>query len=95
MRTRQAKHTRPPERAVHSGWCQHGDHVDARTLNLTLDFCLRVGELLLSSGAGAADVTATMQSAGLAARGPATPTIDVTFTVAVDELPAATRRSRR
>ncbi|MEQ7846917.1 threonine/serine ThrE exporter family protein [Nocardioides kribbensis] len=33
-----------------------------RELNLTLDFCLRVGEVLLSSGAGAADVTATMLS---------------------------------
>lgn len=31
-------------------------------LTLTLDFCLRVGEVLLSSGAGAADVTATMLS---------------------------------
>jgi uncharacterized membrane protein YjjP (DUF1212 family) len=36
--------------------------VDAREVNLTLDFCLRVGELLLSSGAGAADVTATMRA---------------------------------
>ena len=35
---------------------------EARELNLTLDLCLRVGELLLSSGAGAADVTATMQA---------------------------------
>lgn len=33
-----------------------------REINLTLDLCLRVGEMLLSSGAGAADVTATMQS---------------------------------
>ncbi len=31
-------------------------------LTQILDFCLRVGELLLSSGAGAADVTATMLS---------------------------------
>ncbi len=31
-----------------------------RDLALILDFCLRVGEVLLSSGAGAADVTATM-----------------------------------
>jgi uncharacterized membrane protein YjjP (DUF1212 family) len=36
--------------------------VDAREVNLTLDFCLKVGELLLSSGAGAADVTATMRA---------------------------------
>jgi len=33
-----------------------------RHLTLTLDFCLRVGEVLLSSGAGASDVTATMLS---------------------------------
>lgn len=55
------------------------DHLDARTLNLTLDLCLRVGEVLLSSGAGAADVTATMQS--LARHlGVRHPEIDVTFT---------------
>lgn len=56
-----------------------GDNPDIRTLNLTLDFCLRVGELLLASGAGAADVTATMQS--LARHlGIRHPEIDVTFT---------------
>jgi len=33
---------------------------DQRDTYLTLDFALRVGEVLLSSGAGAADVTATM-----------------------------------
>lgn len=31
-------------------------------LNLTLDLCLRVGELLMSSGAGAADVSVTMRA---------------------------------
>ncbi len=48
-------------------------------MNLTMDLCLRIGELLLSSGAGAADVTATMQSV---ARhfGLRNPVIDVTFT---------------
>ena len=53
--------------------------LEARELNLTLDFCLRVGELLLSSGAGAADVTATMRSLArqLDVR---RPEIDVTFT---------------
>ncbi|GAB2875007.1 threonine/serine exporter family protein [Nocardioides pacificus] len=52
---------------------------EPRVLNLTLDFCLRVGELLLSSGAGAADVTATMQS--LARHlGVRHPDLDVTFT---------------
>jgi uncharacterized membrane protein YjjP (DUF1212 family) len=53
--------------------------LEARELNLTLDFCLRVGELLLSSGAGAADVTSAMQSLSwqLGARNPE---VDVTFT---------------
>lgn len=52
---------------------------DARELNLTLDLCLRVGELLLSSGAGAADVTATMQSVAWQ-YGVRHSDIDVTFT---------------
>jgi uncharacterized membrane protein YjjP (DUF1212 family) len=34
----------------------------AREVHLTMDLCLRIGEMLLSSGAGAADVTATMRS---------------------------------
>ncbi len=53
--------------------------MEARELNLTLDFCLRVGEMLLSSGAGAADVTATMRSVAdhLDLR---SAEIDVTFT---------------
>ena len=53
--------------------------LDTRSLNLTLDFCLRVGELLLSSGAGAADVTATMHSLAWHL-GVRNPEIDVTFT---------------
>ena len=53
--------------------------LDARSLTLTLDFCLRVGELLLSSGAGAADVTATMHSLSWHL-GVRHPDIDVTFT---------------
>ncbi|MFC5177925.1 threonine/serine ThrE exporter family protein [Nocardioides taihuensis] len=52
---------------------------DGRELNLTLDFCLRVGELLLSSGAGAADVTATMRSLAWHL-GVRHADIDVTFT---------------
>jgi uncharacterized membrane protein YjjP (DUF1212 family) len=52
---------------------------ETRTVNLTMDLCLRVGELLLSSGAGAADVTATMQSLALHF-GLRNPVIDVTFT---------------
>ncbi|MGB0101970.1 MAG: threonine/serine exporter family protein [Nocardioides sp.] len=53
--------------------------LEARELNLTLDFCLRVGELLLSSGAGAADVTATMQALSWE-YGVRNPDVDVTFT---------------
>ncbi len=52
---------------------------EARELNLTLDLCLRVGELLLSSGAGAADVTATMQTVAWSL-GMRYPEVDVTFT---------------
>lgn len=51
----------------------------ARELNLTLDLCLRVGELLLSSGAGAADVTATMKAVAWQ-YGVRQPEVDVTFT---------------
>ena len=53
--------------------------LEARELNLTLDFCLRVGDLLLSSGAGAADVTATMQALSWQ-YGVRNPEVDVTFT---------------
>ncbi|MGN0064765.1 MAG: threonine/serine exporter ThrE family protein [Nocardioides sp.] len=35
-----------------------------REVYLTLDLCLRVGEMLLASGAGAADVTATIRTLG-------------------------------
>ncbi|MAS54736.1 MAG: hypothetical protein CMJ44_08965 [Pimelobacter sp.] len=54
-------------------------HPPTSELNLILDFCLRVGELLLSSGAGAADVTSTMLSLarGLDARAA---DVDITFT---------------
>ncbi len=53
--------------------------MDARQLAQILDLCLRVGDLLLSSGAGAADVTATMRSVAYA-YGVRTPQVDVTFT---------------
>ncbi|WP_217361348.1 threonine/serine ThrE exporter family protein [Aeromicrobium stalagmiti] len=39
-----------------------GSVTDARQIQRTLDLALRVGEMLLSNGAGAADVTATMSS---------------------------------
>jgi len=52
---------------------------DARQLAQTLDFCLRVGEVLLSSGAGAADVTATMRAVAQSL-GVRNPQVDVTFT---------------
>ena len=50
-----------------------------RTYTQAIDFCLRVGELLLASGAGAADVTATMQAVarGLGMRNV---DVDITFT---------------
>ncbi|WP_148615565.1 threonine/serine ThrE exporter family protein [Nocardioides rubriscoriae] len=50
-----------------------------RRLALTLDLCLRVGDLLLSSGAGAADVTATMLSLARALGAPDAD-VDITFT---------------
>ena len=51
----------------------------SKDINLTLDLALRVGELLMSSGAGAADVTATMLSI-TAACGLRNCEVDVTFT---------------
>ncbi|MCY7396625.1 MAG: threonine/serine exporter family protein [Nocardioides sp.] len=53
--------------------------VDVREANLTLDLCLRLGEVLLSSGAGAADVVATMMSVSRQ-YGLRSPDIDITFT---------------
>ena len=52
---------------------------EPRQVSLTMDLCLRVGEILMSNGAGAADVTATMRSLAfhLELRGAE---IDVTFT---------------
>lgn len=52
---------------------------DIRELRLTLDLCLRIGEVLLSSGAGAADVTVTMEAVARHL-GVGRPEIDVTFT---------------
>lgn len=71
-------------------------------LNLILDFCLRVGELLLASGAGAADVTATMQSLARSFDARAAE-VDITFTSlsvtyqsSPDEVPlVATRQVKR
>lgn len=51
---------RPPPRPLGVPGTLWG--MDPRAVTLTLDFCLRVGEVLLASGAGAADVTATMRS---------------------------------
>ena len=52
---------------------------DSRELTQILDLGVRVGELLLSSGAGAADVTATMRAVAQA-YGVRAPVVDVTFT---------------
>lgn len=63
-----------------SGGCHHrGVANDDRELALTLDLCLRVGEVLLSSGAGAADVTATMLTLARSL-GASDAEVDVTFT---------------
>lgn len=51
----------------------------SRTLHRTLDLCLRLGEVLLSSGAGAADVTATLRAVSRALDVRQSQ-IDVTFT---------------
>ncbi len=70
----------------------------AREVHLTMDLCLRIGEMLLSSGAGAADVTATMRSVAdhLGLR---QAEIDVTFTAlsmtyqrSADDLPTVMLR---
>jgi uncharacterized membrane protein YjjP (DUF1212 family) len=70
----------------------------AREVHLTMDLCLRIGEMLLSSGAGAADVTATMRSVAdhLGLR---QAEIDVTFTAlsmshqrSVDDVPTLMMR---
>lgn len=53
--------------------------VDPAHISLTIDLSLRVGELLLSSGAGAADVSATMQSIARHA-GLHNADVDITFT---------------
>lgn len=52
---------------------------EPRETHLAMDLCLRIGETLMANGAGAADVTATMQSLAiqLGLRGAE---IDVTFT---------------
>lgn len=56
-----------------------GRVLETREIYKTLDLCLRIGEVLLASGAGAADVTATMLSVahGLGLRNA---DVDVTFT---------------
>ena len=52
---------------------------ETREIYKTLDLCLRIGEVLLSSGAGAADVTATMLSIAHCV-GLRNTDVDVTFT---------------
>ncbi|MDO9456560.1 threonine/serine exporter ThrE family protein [Nocardioides sp.] len=73
-----------------------------RRTTLVLDFCLRIGELLLASGAGAADVTATMLSVARAFHADEAD-VDITFTsltmshqTSPDEVPLiATRHVQR
>jgi uncharacterized membrane protein YjjP (DUF1212 family) len=56
-----------------------GRVLETREIYKTLDLCLRIGEVLLSSGAGAADVTATMLSISHSL-GLRNADVDVTFT---------------
>ncbi len=90
--------------------CHHGDVTrdddmteaeEHRRIHLTMDLCLRIGELLLSSGAGAADVTATMGSVAQHL-GLRYTEIDVTFTAlsltyqpSVDDVPTLMMRHVR
>ncbi len=55
------------------------ESLDARHVSLTIDLSLRVGELLLSSGAGAQDVVATMQAIARHS-GLYNADVDITFT---------------
>lgn len=73
----------------------------AKRIHLTMDLCLRIGELLLSSGAGAADVVATM-TAVAHHLGLRQADVDVTFTAlsmsyqsGPDELPMLLMRHVR
>jgi uncharacterized membrane protein YjjP (DUF1212 family) len=76
-----------------------GPVTDARETYKILDLALRIGEILLSSGAGASDVTATMQ--GIAYHyGLRNADVDVTFTLLrmsyqddPDEMPVLLTRS--
>lgn len=67
--------------------------LEARTITHTLDLCLRIGDMLMSNGAGAADVSATMDAVARKL-GLRNVEIDVTFTslamsyqASVDESP--------
>lgn len=79
---------------------QHNGHVaDTRETQRTLDLALRIGETLLSNGAGAADVAATM-TAIVRHFGLHRAQVDVTFTMlslshqeTADDLPVVMRRS--
>ena len=52
---------------------------DLKEINLALDLCLRIGEMLMSSGAGAADVRVTMEAVAVHL-GLRHVEVDVTFT---------------
>ncbi len=67
---------------------------ESRQINKTLDLALRVGEMLLSSGAGAADVNATIWSV-VHACGLRGVEVDVTFTALTHDLARRRTTSRR
>jgi uncharacterized membrane protein YjjP (DUF1212 family) len=68
-----------PDWALLVGVATIGQVAESRETYKTLDLALRIGEVLLSSGAGAADVTATMLSIAHAC-GVRGVDVDVTFT---------------
>ncbi|SFA80240.1 Uncharacterized membrane protein YjjP, DUF1212 family [Nocardioides alpinus] len=51
-----------PEEGEEQETAREQEAARTREIHLTMDLCLRIGEMLLSSGAGAADVTATMRA---------------------------------
>ena len=69
-----------------------GGVTETREIQRTLDLALRVGEMLLSNGAGAADVTATMSSIAhhLGLR---QALVDVTFTTLTMSYQSSLRRA--
>src|SRR3546814_5059679 len=67
------------QRSTWKATWDHSHMADSPEVAHIVDLSLRIGEMLLSSGAGAADVTATMHSVAFH-MGLRNPIVDVTFT---------------